>query len=81
MRPQGNGLVEMVDERSTDKGFYCGDLVRHITSDKQFDGSWEYWHSRFRDAAAKRCAYRAVCPRYARTMENHQAQPIQLSLF
>lgn len=81
MRPQGNGLVEIVDERSTDNGFYCGDLVGFITSDKQFDGSWEYWHSRFREAAAKRCAYRAVCPRYARTMENYQAQPIQLSLF
>lgn len=81
MRPQGNGLVEMVDERSTDKGFYCGDLVGFITSDKQFDGSWEYWHTRFREAAAKRCAYRSVCQRFARTMQNYQAQPIQLSLF
>ncbi len=81
MRPQGNGLVEMVDERSTDKGFYCGDLVGFITSDKQFDGSWEYWHTRFLEAASKRCAYRSVCKRFARTMQNYQAQPIQLSLF
>lgn len=33
MRPQGNGLVEMVDERSTDKGFYCGDVVTRFMND------------------------------------------------
>ena len=81
MRPQGNGLIEMVDERSSERGFYCGDLVGFITNDKQFNGSWEYWHTRFREAAAKRCAYAALCPRYARTMENHSETSIQLSIW
>ena len=38
MKPNGNGIIEMVDDRSSDRGFFCMDLVGHITDDPQFDG-------------------------------------------
>lgn len=80
MKPQNNGLVEMVDERSTGK-CVCMKLVAFITNDPQFDKSWEFWHARFIDAENKRCAYKGICPQYARTMANRTHQPQQLTLW
>ena len=80
MKPQSNGLIELVEERSNDKGFFCMDLVSHIMDDPQFDGSWEYWHKRFFQAAMKQCAYADVCARHASTIAKHGRLPIQLTL-
>ena len=78
MKPQNNGLVEMVDERVTGK-CVCMDLVAFITNDPKFDKSFEYWHARFIDAENHRCAYKGICTRYARTMAKQTKQTIQLS--
>lgn len=82
MRPVGNGLIELVDEKSTDKGFFCMKLVgfimteskEQLTLDRQ-----DLWALRFSEAKAGRCAYRNECSIYARTKSNHHPQPIQLS--
>lgn len=36
-RPNSNGLVELVDEKTNDKGFFCMDLVSFLFSDKEAD--------------------------------------------
>lgn len=64
-RPQSNGLVELVDEKSNDRGFFCMDLVGFMFGDETTKG-WEVWHEKFMQAEAGNCPYRARCPRYAR---------------
>lgn len=83
MRPTGNGLIELVDEKSSDKGFFCMKLAGFIqnesktqlTLDKQ-----DLWELRFSEAKKGNCAYRNECPIYARTKAAHPAKPIQLML-
>lgn len=75
MKPNGNGIIEMVDDRSSDRGFFCMDLVGHITDDPQFDGSWEYWHLRFyeakRDNANMQIYVRATLKQFQDYHKNH----------
>ena len=79
-RPQSNGLVELVDERSTDAGSWnCMDFWRFSATEA--DRSWEASHARFLQARSGNCPYRHRCPRYARTMEKRGHQPVQLKLF
>lgn len=81
MRPKGNGLVELVDDRpAKENRFFCMELVRLMWNDKEVKG-WDAWHGRFLQAEAGRCAYRNRCPRYRRTMEKRQRKGIQLELF
>ena len=72
MKPTGNGLIEMVDEKSTDRGFFCMELVGFIFK----DGS--DYTERFAQAKRGQCAYKNVCRIYARTMTNRTKQPQQL---
>jgi hypothetical protein len=81
MKPNGNGIIEMVDDRSSDRGFFCMDLVGHITDDPQFDGSWEYWHLRFYEAKTRQCKYADICSRHAKTISRLSQKPLQLKLF
>ena len=80
-RPQGNGLVELIDDKPNGKdGFFCMDLVRHLTDEinERGDVSWEFWHKRFMQAKSGQCAYRDKCRRYARTLAKGG---VQLTLF
>lgn len=67
-RPQGNGLVELVDDKTNDMGFFCRDLVVFMYGDET-TATWEGWHEKFMQAKAGNCPYRDRCPRHARTVE------------
>lgn len=83
MRPSGNGLIELVDEKSRDSGFFCMKLAGFIKSETK--ENWtnlapqDLWELRFSEAKAGKCAYRSKCPIYAKTREKHPVQPKQLS--
>ena len=80
--PVGNGLVEITDEKSCDRGFFCMRLVGYITEEVRLTGdrSWDFWHSRFHAAETGSCPYRKKCPKYAATVATFRhAEPIQLS--
>lgn len=81
-RPQSNGLVEFHDAKLDRNEFFCMDLVGFLSNDETREiGNWDAWHGRFLQAEAGRCAYRDICPRYKRTMENRKRKGIQLELF
>lgn len=79
-RPNSNGLVELVDEKSSDRGFFCMDLVGFMFRDETTKVG-EVWHEKFTQAKSGNCPYRDKCQRYARTMERHKGEPRQLTLF
>lgn len=81
-RPRGNGLVEIVDEKSSDRGFFCMKLVGFVTEemDRLGESSFDFWHQRFMETKAGACAYRNICPNYARTVAMRRREPVQLSL-
>ena len=76
-RPQSNGLVELVDEKTDATGFFCMDLVGFM-SDDETTKVWEVWHEKFTLAKNGNCPYRDRCLRYASTLKK---RPVQLSLF
>lgn len=81
---QGNGLVELMDEKpDKDGGFFCMDLVLFLSeeAEERGDAGWEFWHGRFELAKAGHCAYRDKCPRHARTVAKRGKAPVQLTLF
>lgn len=77
-RPQGNGLVELVDDKTNDRGFFCMDLVGFMFGDET-TATWEGWHEKFMQAKAGNCPYRDRCPRYASTTAKRNK--MQLALF
>lgn len=38
MRPKSNGLIELVDQKSQDRGFFCMKLAAFINQEKK--GNW-----------------------------------------
>lgn len=80
--PKSNGIVELVDEKSSDRGFFCIKLVGYITEEMNriSDSSFDFWHQRFMEAKGGACAYRNICPNYARTVAMRRKEPVQLSL-
>lgn len=80
--PVGNGLVEIVDGKSDDRGFFCMKLVGYITEemDRTGETSFDFWHKRFVEAQEGVCAYRDICQIYTRTVAKHGHKPVQLSL-
>lgn len=81
-RPTGNGLVELVDGKSQDRGFFCMQLVAYLNEERKM-GTPEYselWDIRFAQAKNHQCAYRGKCPVYARTMAKRAHTPMQLQL-
>lgn len=81
MRPKGNGLIELVDEKSHESGFFCMKLAEFLNKERNEQGiiPSDLWRLRFSEAAAGNCHYSTVCPIYARTRATHKVQPIQLS--
>ena len=78
-RPVGNGLVELVDSKSKESGFFCMQLVGYLKEEERKTGE-DLWEKRFSQANAGNCAYRDLCPIYARTLAKHRKEPVQLSL-
>lgn len=80
-KPQSNGLVELVDEKTSldNNSWNCMDFW--IFSGKEEDKSWDASHARFLAAKSGNCPYKGICPRYARTIAKRSKQPIQLELF
>lgn len=76
MKPRTNGLVELVDDKSSSDGFFCMKLVEFLTIEGVKD--WDTWHKRHLLAENGNCTYTSKCPIYARTVKKH---PHQLSLF
>jgi len=82
-RPVGNGLIELVDEKSSDHGFFCMKLVGYIGEESKEQLTLDYqdlWELRFSEAKAGRCAYRDACPIHARAVAKRGKQPVQLTL-
>lgn len=81
MRPKGNGLIELVDDKSQDKGFFCMKLVGFLNKERNEQGIIppELWEMRFYEAKSGSCFYRTICPVYERTQKAHPAQPRQLT--
>ena len=81
MRPKGNGLIELVDDKSQDNGFFCMKLVEFLNKERNEQGivQPELWKMRFNEAESGSCFYRTICPVYERTRKAHPAEPIQLT--
>lgn len=79
MRPNGNGLIEMVDEKSKERGFFCMRLAGYILKEQKETGA-DLYDQRFAEAKAGVCAYRLNCDIYKRTREQHKGEAKQLTL-
>ena len=81
MRPKGNGLIELVDDKSQDKGFFCMKLVGFLNKERNEQGIIppELWEMRFNEAKSESCFYRTICPVYERTRKAHPERPRQLT--
>ena len=81
MRPKGNGVIELVDDKSQDKGFFCMKLVGFLNKERNEQGIIppELWEMRFNEAKSGSCLYRTICPVYERTRKAHSTQPRQLT--
>lgn len=82
-RPTGNGLIELVDEKSHDRGFFCMQLTAFIMKESKECGRSvaDLWDERFGEAKSGVYNYRRICHIYARTMAKRKHIPIQLKLF
>ncbi len=72
MKVQGNGLVELVDERSQDTGWFCMALVARIRAEANDDPIkiGELWDKRFNEAKKGYCRYSYGCKIFLRTRKN-----------
>ena len=80
MRPRGNGLTTLHDEKQEERGFFCIKLVQFLNTEAEM-GTEEYkrlWDERFSAAKSGSCFYSNRCPIYERTVKN---RPVQLNLF
>ena len=78
-RPQSNGLIELVDSKSKESGFFCMQLVGYLKEEERKTGE-DLWEKRFSQAKAGNCAYKDKCPIFAKTVAKHGKKPVQLSL-
>ncbi len=81
MRPKGNGLIQLHDEKQEERGFNCMKLIIYLIEDGVKD--WDDWHGAHLQAAAGQCPYTSRCPIHARSVEKALNDPKrqQLSLF
>ena len=81
-KPQTNGIIELVDEKSQDRGFFCMQLVAYLGKEAKPGTSIyaELWDLRFTQAKNHRCAYMNKCPIFARTQGKKPMTPVQLTL-
>lgn len=75
-RPSGNGLIELIDEKSHDRGFFCMQLVAFIMKEKEKCGRSvaDLWEERFGEAKNGVCRYSSSCHIYAKSMINKPRQ-------
>lgn len=81
-RPQTNGLIELVDSKSEERGFFCMRLVSYLNEERQMGtpGYADLWGIRFSQAKNHNCAYKDKCPIFAKTVAKQQHAPVQLQL-
>lgn len=81
-KPTGNGLIELVDEKSHDRGFFCMQLTSFIMKESKECGRSvaDLWDERFGEAKNGVCRYRNLCHVYARTMAKRLRTGFQLQL-
>lgn len=68
----GNGLVELVDERSEDSGWFCMALAARIRAEANDDPIkiGELWDKRFNEAKKGYCRYSYGCKIFLRTRKS-----------
>lgn len=69
MKPKGNGIVELVDEKNDSDGASWNCMDFWTFSGDEYDKSWEASHARFLQAQSGNCPYRDKCKRYERTIK------------
>lgn len=82
-RPQSNGLIELVDEKSHDRGFFCMTLFGYLWKEQDENPDKDradLWEIRFGQAKNGQCHYKAMCPVHARAMAKRLKDGVQLSL-
>lgn len=72
MRPKGNGIVPLHDDKTKERGFFCMKLVSFILEENAD------WEERFTAAKNGNCAYKNRCPIYERTVKK---RGVQMKLF
>ena len=79
-RPTGNGLIELVDEKSHDRGFFCMQLTAFIMKESKGcrRSVADLWDERFGEAKNGVCRYHNLCHIYARTMSKQENKVVQL---
>ena len=79
-RQVSNGLIELVDEKSHDRGFFCMQLTTFIMKESKECGRpvADLWDERFGEAKSGVCSYRSLCHIYARTMSKQENKVVQL---
>ena len=79
-KPKVNGLIELVDEKSHDRGFFCMQLTSFIMKESKKSGRSvaDLWEERFGEAKNGICSYRNLCHIYARTMSKQENKVVQL---
>lgn len=81
-KPVGNGMIELVDEKSSDRGFFCMKQVGHISEEVKEQltlDCQDLWELRFNEAKKGISAYRDCCPIHVRTIAKRGKQLIQLT--
>lgn len=66
MRPKGNGLIPLHDEKQEERGFFCIKLVQFLNTEAEM-GTDEYkrlWDERFSAAKNGCCSYKDPYPPY-----------------
>lgn len=77
----GNGIIEMVDEKQSNSGFFCMKLLEFLGKEAEL-GTPEYaylWDIRFTQAKNHMCFYKHKCQIYARSNANQVKKPLQLT--
>lgn len=83
MRPKGNGLITLHDEKQEERGFFCMKLMSFLNEEADL-GTEDYrqlWEERFSAAKNGNCFYKDRCPIHARSVKKALQKGIQLSLF
>ena len=78
MRPKGNGLIPLHDEKQEERGFFCMVQCLNTEAEMGTDECKRLWDERFSAAKNGCCFYKDRCPIYERTVKN---RPVQLNLF
>ena len=76
MKPKGNGLVELVDEKHNDNSFFCMKLVELL---EQTD--YDTWMKAFADARSGRCPLKKKCDKYQKSIIKKRKTRIKKYLY